>query len=377
MTSDVARADLAVDTGTGPAQQPYNLAWYGADLTTGGIIEELAGVTLTQPLGLKVGAATTSAVSLNLAGAPRGWQEATTPGRCMLVAVDTVTDTPLWAGSILPTTGGSASTLDISLATLEAYFDRRFPGDVAMVQQDQAVIATAVMGNLFVDGPCFVLDAPPTGVLADYAVADSDDKSILSCMQELMGQGGPEFTVDVEWAPGHTGFVLPIRVRPSIGVQTDQPEGTFDFPGSVTDYTLTHTYEAGQGATVVVARGEGEGAARLTSAVHVAADLIAAGWPRYVYRYTPASGVTSVDQLDAHAAAALAMMRLGGQAWTVQATASRAPRIGADWRLGDSVRLAVETSPRHPDGTDVVARAWAWQLDPGADTITPILIEEG
>jgi hypothetical protein len=39
------------------------------------------------------------------------------------------------------------------------------------------------------------------------------------------------------------------------------------------------------------------------------------------------------------------------------------------------VRLQITTSPRHPNGAAVVARNYGWDLDPGANTITPILVE--
>ncbi|MFJ2631052.1 hypothetical protein ACIO6U_03685 [Streptomyces sp. NPDC087422] len=375
MTSDLLAADLAPDFG--PTADPVELAWYGCDLKSGGIIEELPAVTPTQPLGRKLGTVTTGAASLALAGAPRGWEEATTDGLCMLVAVDTATDTPVWPGIILTRAGGSADTVDLQMVTPEAYFDRRYTGDIAMVGQDQATVMAAVMASAFTDGPCFVLDSVATGVQMGYSVADSDDRTCLSAAQELMAmQGGPEMTVDVAWNTEHNGFVLPVRIRAAIGTQTQTPEGTFDFPGAVSNYVLAESYEQGKGSNVIVARGEGEGTSRLSSSPYSAVDLIAAGWCRWTYRYTPAQGVTDPAQLNAHAASSLALMRLGSQVWSLEATASRAPRIGRDFVLGDSVRLAVEHSPRHPRGADVVARCWSWQLDPGADTITPILVQE-
>lgn len=360
------------------AGQPVELAWFGCDLRTGAIVEELPALKLTQPLSKKLGTYTTCTASLTLAGAPRGWEEATTGGQSMLVAVDTATDIPIWPGIVSTRAGGSAASASLGLVTPERYFDSRYTGDIAMVQQDQAAVMAAALNSAFTDGPCFVLDSVATGTLMSYSVADSDDRTDLSAAQELMAmQGGPEVTVDVAWADAsHTGFVLPVRIRSAIGAQSSTPEGTFDFPGSVSDYTLSESYEAGRGANVILARGEGEGSSRLSSSAYTAADLIASGWCRWVYRYTPAQGVTDPALLNAQAAAALSLMKLGSQVWSLEATASRAPRIGRDWGLGDSVRLAVESSPRHPRGADVVARAWSWQLDPGADKIVPILVEE-
>lgn len=373
-----ALLDAALVAATPRAARPYELAWYGCDLRTGGIIAELPSLTPTQALSRKLGTYSTGGADLALAGAPRDWEAATQPGQSLLVAVDTETNTPIWAGMPITREGGSADTLTLSTATPERYLDSRYTGDIALVQADQATVLATIMTPALVTGPPLVIDSVATGVLMDYSVADGDDRSVLSAAQEVMGaEGGPEFTVDIDWADaGHTGFVLPVRIRAAVGTQTSTPEATLDHPGSVTDYTLTESYEAGKGATVVIARGEGEGDGRVTSAVYTATDLIAAGWTRWVYRFTPASGMTDVDQLNAHAAQALALMRTGSQVWTVQATASRAARLGTDWALGDSVRLAVEHSPRHPAGADVTARAWSWTLDPAADTVAPILVQE-
>ncbi|MFJ8109997.1 hypothetical protein [Streptomyces sp. NPDC096132] len=359
-------------------ERAYQLAWYGVDLKTGGIIEDLPALRPTGALSRKLGVATTTQFELSLAGAPREWDSATAPGRSALVAVDTATDTPLWAGVVLPRDGGSATSVTFGAATLEAYLDSRFPGTQALIGTDQASVVSALVTPALTSGPPLVIDSVATGVTMDYLTDDGDDKSILSCLQEVMGlEGGPEWTIDVAWNGAHTGFTFPFRVRSAIGTQSTNPEGVFDFPGCVAEYVLSESYEQGKGATRVIARGEGEGTSRLTSSTMDATALLANGWPLWEYRYTPASGVTDPDQLTAHASQAVALMAEGAQVWTVQAVASRAPRLGSDWGLGDSVRLSVTTSPRHPAGVETVARCWAWELDPAADRVRPILVEEG
>ncbi|MFD9603327.1 hypothetical protein [Streptomyces sp. NPDC059970] len=354
------------------------LAWYGCDLRTGGIIEDLPSLTPSGALSRRLGTSTSAQFDLTLSGAPAGWEAATDHGRSLLVAVDTETDRPVWAGLPLARAGGSGPTASFGAATPEAYLDRRYTGTHALIQQDQATVVTTVMASALSQGPPFVMDAPPTGVLMDFDVQDSDDRTVLSVLEEISGaDGGPEWTISVEWADAdHTGFVLPVLVRPAIGLQSDRPEAVFDYPGCVTSYTLTESYEAGKGATAVLARGEGEGEARLSSASMVATTLEAAGWPRYVYRFTPATGLTDPTQLDAHAAKALALMQTGSSVWTVEAKAAAAPRLGRDWALGDTVQISVDRSPRHPHGADVVARAWAWELEPDADVLRPILVQE-
>jgi hypothetical protein len=356
---------------------PYQLAWYGCDLRTGGIVEDLRPLKPTGALTRKLGDSTTLQFELTLAGVPQEWDGATAPGRSVLVAVDTTTDIPLWAGVVLTRDGGSDQTVQLGAATLERYFDGRFPGTQTLVGTDQAAVISALATPALTNGPPLVIDAPSTGVVMDYYTHDGDDKSILSCLQEIMAlDGGPEWTIDIAWNASHSGFQFPLRVRPAIGVQAATAT-TFDFPGCVASYRLSESYEAGKGATIVVARGEGEGISRLTSTAHEATALIANGWPRWEYRYTPASGLTDPDQLNAHAAQSLALMTQGGQAWVLEAVGSRSPRLGQDWGLGDTIHLAVETSPRHPSGIDVTARCWSWELDAGADRLRPIIVEEG
>ncbi|MEW2161452.1 hypothetical protein AB0912_00345 [Streptomyces sp. NPDC007084] len=358
--------------------RPVELAWYGCDLKSGQIIEDLPALKPTGPLSKRLGTATSTTFELSLAGAGRDWIAATDPGRSLLVGVDKLTDLPVWAGTTLTRDAGSAWTAQLGAATPEAYLDRRYTGDQSQIQQDQAAVITSLMTSPLSQGPPFVMDAPSTGVLMDYAALDGDDRTCLSALQEVMGlDGGPEWTVDVAWSDAaHTGFVLPVRVRPAIGTQAPQPEAVFDFPGCISSYTLGESYETGKGATVTCARGEGEGAARLSSQSQIATDLEAAGWPRYVYRFTPASGVTDPNQLTGHATQALALMKTGSQVWTVEAVASQAPRLGRDWGIGDSVRIVIDSSPRHPAGTEVIARAWSWELEPGADRVRPILVQE-
>ncbi|MFJ2162355.1 hypothetical protein [Streptomyces sp. NPDC087856] len=355
---------------------PFKLAWFGCDLRTGGIIADLPALTPGGALGRKLGDQSTVQASLALAGAPDGWEEATTQGSTALVAVDTATDLPVWAGAVITRDGGSDQTVQLGLATMERYLDSRYPGTQTLLATDQAAIVSALVTPALTTGPPLVIDAPAIGSTLDYLTSDGDDKTILSCLKELMGlDGGPEWTIDVVWNPAHNGFQFPVRVRKAIGVQ-GSTSTTFDFPGPVSSYTLSESYEAGKGATSVIARGEGEGSSRLTSSLHTATALLAAGWPRWDERFTPATGVTDPDQLEAHAVQALALMAQGAQVWTVEAVASQAPRLGRDWALGDSITLAVQRSPRHPRGTSVTARCWAWELDAGADKVRPILVEE-
>ncbi|MFF2954341.1 hypothetical protein ACFVVU_23725 [Kitasatospora sp. NPDC057965] len=356
---------------------PVELTWLACDLRTGMVIEELRSLRMGA-LSRRIGAHTQASGELTLAGAPADWEAATDPGRTLLVAVDPAAPQPLWSGMPLPREGGSANTETISAATPEAYLDHRYPGDYAATGADLTTIMAGLAAPALSDGPPLLLDTVLSGVTADYAVADDEDKSIAVCWQEISEmQGAPEWTVDTVWADAaQTRVQLIARIRPAIGVQLASPEAVFDMPGCVATYKLAEAYGKGLGATRVIARGDRTAGTRATSTAHTATDLLAAGWPLWEHRYTPAQGITSVAQLERHAAEALTLMRTGAKAWTIDAVASTSPRLGVAWGLGDTVRLAVETSPRHPAGVDLVGRAYGWSLDAAADRVSPILLED-
>ncbi|MDX3527133.1 hypothetical protein P1P75_11935 [Streptomyces sp. ID05-39B] len=358
---------------------PVELAWLACDLRSGRIAEELRSLSGSGPIERKLSVSSSAQFDLNLAKAPADWEAATDPGRTLLVAVDTLTSQPIWSGFILTRSGGTGRTIQLGAATPEAYLDRRYTGTYTGIDRDQALImGDLVTAATVVEAPPFEVDAPTNSAPIVYQLLDGDDRTVLSALQELTGMdGAPEWTIDTEWADAaQTAIQLVLRVRPKIGVQSDSPESVFDMPGCVASYVLTESYEQGKGATQVRAWGEGEGNARLRSADQTATDLITAGWCRWEHRFTPSTGLTDPDQLDAHAIQGLAQQRTGTKTWTLEATASRAPRLGRDWNLGDSVRLQVATSLRHPGGAEVVSRAYAWQLDTADDKVTPFLVEE-
>lgn len=356
---------------------PVELAWYGCDLRTGYIAEELRALTPTQPLQRRLGASTSSTATLALPGAPRTWEAATDPGRTLLVAVDTLTGSIVWSGATLRRDGGSATTVDLTAATPESYLDRRYPGTYSASRTDLALIMQQLAQPLLSQGPAITLDVTPCGTLGSYSVADTDDKTVLSALQEIAAMdGAPEWTIDTVWANAQQSAVqLVLRIKPAIGVQSPAPEAVFDLPGCITNYTLQESYEKDKGATSVVARGAQTATGRATSTTHLATDQLTNGWCLWETRFQPAASITDTASLEQHATAALALMATGTRAWTVSAAASASPRLGRDWALGDSVHLAIATSPRHPNGIDVVGRAYAWSLDPAADTVQPITLE--
>lgn len=356
---------------------PYSLAWLACDLRTGQVAEELRSLRATGALTRRLGAVTTGTLELVIDGAPIDWDAATDPARTLMVAIDTVTDTPIWSGIPLPRSGGSSSTLSLTAASPEAYLDRRYAAYSATAT-DISTLMAGIAQPLLTTGPPITIDSTLCGTTADYTVLDTEDKTILSCLQELDGiDGAPEWTVDTIWADAnHTAVALVLRIAPQIGTTETIGEAVFDLPGCISEYRLDESYERGKGANSVIARGETEGGARVSSSTYVDSGLLADGWCLWEHRYSPASGITDAGQLNAHASSSLALMRHGAQAWTIDAVASVAPRLGTVWGLGDSLTVAISRSPRHPAGATVTARAYAWELDADADRVRPILLED-
>ncbi|MFJ3839480.1 hypothetical protein ACIPY6_28790 [Streptomyces sp. NPDC090054] len=321
---------------------------------------------------------TSAGFDLAIDGAPYDWPAATDPGRTMVVGVDEDTGTPVWAGLSLTREGGSSDVVAVGACSPEGYLDRRGAGAYVTAGADASTVMESLGSATLAEGPMIEFDTTASGLVLSYSTLDNDDKTILSQYQTISAMAGaPEWTVDVEWADAaQTAFKLVVRIRPAIGVVDANPEAVFDLPGCIADYRYSESYEAGRGATVVIASGDGEGDARFQSDTQTS-GLIAGGWPRWIYRYSPGSGITSKDQLNAHAQATLRLLEQGARAWTLTAVASRAPRLGETWALGHSVAVQIERSPRHPAGASLVARAYGWDLDPAADKLTPILLEEG
>jgi hypothetical protein len=314
------------------------------------------------------------------AGAIPGAIAGTEPGRSLLVALDEL-DQPVWGGLVLRRVSTEAETVSVSCSTLEHYFGRRFVGDLSFTDTDQGQIAAGVIDGLAVDGLSFTMDAPPSGVFRDRDYFDDEDKTVLSVLQDLMGvEGGPEFTVELEWADeDHAALSYVVQVRNRIGVAPAVPVA-FTMPGCIQTYTLTEDYSEGYGANDVLATSSGQGNVRPTSDHHVETDYLSGGWAKYEYRYEPSTSIIDTETLDDHAAEQLALMKDGLVEFELTANLDAAPRFGSDWHLGDDLTLAV-TSPRHPsyldaDGAQVPGltarvRCVGVSIDYDARTITP------
>lgn len=362
------------------------VTWLACDAVTGRIVEELPGLKVNGAFGQILGTPTAATFTLPI---PLGvdesrWLPATEAGRSMLLAVDTSIGDPVWAGIVSRRKGGTEPVLQLGTESLETYLNRRYVGDHTWTQQDDtSVIAAGLLGDADDEGINLLVDAPPSGTLRDRTYFDKDNKTVYRALSELSRViDGPEWTIDLAWQDADQ-LVLEktARVRPRIGVASANPDAVFETTassvfdsqgGSAARYTLDEDYTESKGANHVVAYSSGQGDSQPFSTPARDTALLAAGWPRYEHRFQPSSSITDVATLNSHASARLAVMRMGGQAWVIDARWSQYPRLGKDWHIGDDIAWNL-VGHRHPDGVVGTGRAIGWEADPETDRISLIL----
>lgn len=364
------------------------VTWLGCDLVTGQIIEELPDLAPSGSISAMLGAYTSASFQLPIAlggnGAPpKEWLSATEIGRAMIVAV--LAGEPIWAGIVLAREGGTEAVADLACVTLEGYLNQRYVGDHEWLAEDEAsVIAAGLIGDANdVEGIGFDVDASPTGILRDSVHLDQDDKTVYSALRELQGQGGPEWTVVLGWTDStQTAVSKKIRIASRIGFASSAPDAVFttgsasavvaSAGASEARYSFAEDYSTGRGANHIIATSSGEGLSRPQSFPARDEARIAAGMPRYEYRFSPGSSITDLDVLDAHAQKALTIMAAGSRTVSIIARADVTPVLGTDWFLGDDLGYDL-VGHRHPGGLQGVARAIGWELDPLKGVVSPIL----
>ncbi len=361
------------------------VAWLACDAVTGRIVEELPDLRSTGSFGKVLGAMTSTTFTLPIPlSSDRRWESATEPGRTMLVAVDEQTGNPLWGGIVNRRRGGTAPELDLAAEVVEAYLNRRYVGDHSWSGADDiSVIAAGLLADADDEGIGLIVDAPAGGVLRDRSYFDKDNKTIYRVLSELSGVvDGPEWTVDLAWEDGDQVVITKtVRVRRRIGVESPEPDAVFETTassvfdttgGSSARYALDEDFTDGKGANHIVAYSSGQGDSQPFSTPARDETLLAAGWPRYEYRFQPSSSITDIATLNSHAQARKAVMRLGGRAWVLDARFSQYPRLGEHWNIGDDIAWDL-VGHRHQDGVVGTGRAIGWEVDPEGDRVNVIL----
>lgn len=366
------------------------LEWWAVDFKTG----QRFGQVQVQSKGklskfLSMGTDTTVAVRCSNDGVPlSGWDEATAPGRMLLVAIDAEASHIVWGGLVRRRTSDGGPWVQCSLDSIERYFNRRYVNTVlSWTDIDVAQIAADGLAPIAADVGPLEVDAKMTGTtLSGYY--DTDDNLRVGSLLDSLASvaGGIEWTVDLEWTDAaHTQMRYVVRVAPRLGTPGGLAATQWTMPGAVQSFEYAEDFGEETGANDTLAISSGEGASKPRSTRLEATDLLAS-FARFERRFTPASSITETTTLDQYAEADHAATRLGLTQLKVTANLDAAPRVNLDWWMGDDIDVAL-TCERFPRilGADGYweagytrrLRTVGWELDLDARTIVPRIREAG
>ena len=354
-----------------------SLSWIAVDAMTGYQICDLPNLDVPV-IGESLCDYWSGAAELPLPTAPREWRQATNQWATYLVLLED--DLPIWGCWVTTRKPNDGNVVPLTIATWEAYLDKRYCGSTSYNQAIYTSIAEGVIRS-FVQpsGPAFLLDVQPGTTRGDLNAQDADDRTVLSVMKEMSGrESGPEWTVD--WTLTDDNRYLPIfRIAPRIGVGAGYlpPAAVFDMPGCLTEFELAEDWTDKRGANDVMAVAIPDGNERLTSGRIAITDPIR---PKLELRWTPSTSITQQSTLISHALNRLAATVDGSNTWKLTASAIAAPKRGKDWDLGDDIGYhitAPSVSEFLPDGSFNpvygVARCIDWEYDMDDETVTPTL----
>ncbi|OII27561.1 hypothetical protein [Frigoribacterium sp. MCBA15_019] len=371
-------------------------SWLAVEARTGVVIADLPDLSCDK-VSTQIGTYTTTTAKLPVGTrrTPENWLRATKPGATFLVVVDDASDLPVWGGLLTKRTRTEGDTIDVSLATAEAYFDRRYVGDEVFgsadpfVGVDQNTIVTTLVAKYAAAGsngglPLRLERIGSAGTARTRTYADQSDKTLYSALTELMAvDGGPEWTVGWERTGTIITPVLQVGTRLGRAVTPNlSPNATFEIPGPVSDAEYSEDYSSSGGANDVLATSSASGDERPQSRHVVTRDPER---PTFEQRFSPSTSITDVGTLEDHATARAAAVRDGALALSLGSVTKSAPRVGIDWNAGDDIgyvvggpdRLGRETVPGFPGGLTGVARAVGWELSfesaSSPEKITPVL----
>ena len=353
---------------SGELDGDVTLSWLSVDAKTGVILADLPDLDVPK-VSRSICRYDSTTATLPVPTAPEGWELATRPGGAVMILTDDsgaafgLPPNPLWGGLVTVRPRGSSDVIPMSLATMEAYLDRRFVGDVTYTAQGRNWVAGDLVTRYVAAGPLGgipirVVLIGGVGALIDRTYADANDKTVYSVLNELaaLTDSDPiEYTIGWEHQTSPERYTPVFYVGSRIGAAVMPgmaTTATFDLPGCITDALQTEDYSAGRGANDVMAVSTPLSTGRPQSAHHLAPDD---GRPTYEHRYTPSSGISEIPTLDDHAAATLAALKDGATALALSAsvmassTKPAAPVLGTDWNLGDDIGYEIgglEADPR-------------------------------
>ncbi len=364
--------------------------WLATAFKTGEVIADLTQSVDVRTIKKTRGKYETTTATLNLPDAPENWVRASLHGATVLHCLDMTTSdptgVPIWSGYITRRPRNLGNTIDLSLATIEAYLDRRYVGDRSYpdpgtgqntIVQDLVNLFVATGSNGGIPIRVQVVTAG-SGQLRTRTYKDSSDKTVYSAVSELSGViGGPEWTIGTEWQhnPERLTFVLYVGDRIGVAAAAGlDPNPQFESPGVVNALQYMEDYSADNAGNDFMAVSTAIADQRPQSDHFVVDDPER---PTFERRFTPSSSITQVSTLNGHAAKMAAAQGAGATTLSLSATTKKAPRVGVDWNVGDDLLYIVGESgpvPAFPGGQHGTVRAEGWQLDFGAvNVVTPII----
>lgn len=344
-------------------------SWLASQMTDGLIFADLRDLVVPRVKDT-IGRYEPASGTLPLPTAPEDWERVVTPGATVFHLMrenpDGGLSVPQWSGFILeqPLTEGDA--VEFPMATIPAYFDRRYVGDKTYTQVGQNLIVKDLVESYAATGPnggvpIRVEIIGGDGTPRDREYKDQDDKTLYSVLQELMEvEGGPEWHVYPERLhdPERITFVLVVGDRIGSPVTTGLgPAAVFEMPGAVRAFERSWSYTSGKGANVVMAVSSGQGETRPQSAPVITPDPLR---PTFEHRFTPSTSIKETATLDEHARRRAELMAKGARSLTLDAVANAAPLLNVDWRLGDDIGFKIgDTRTRTTGGLTFDAEGYA------------------
>lgn len=323
--------------------------WVSCDARTGKVIASLPGLDVPKVEDAMMSYATASATLTVTDKTDPEWIAATRPGGAYLVLLED--GLPTWGGLIGRRTRGVSDSVQLDLATVASYLRRRFVGDESFASEDQCAIVEAVVAEYgATDGLPFEFDVAVSATTRDRTYTDDSDKSVFSIISELAGvEDGPEWCISWQAGDAIDGqrvFVPLLKVADRLGTTPNpgmEPAVTWEFPGAVSDVSLTEDFGDGKGANDVLAVSTAVNDVRPESSHATLADDAR---PKYEMRFTPSTSIVETATLDAHAERKLAQVGYGSLTLELTLPAEVA-RLGRNFGVGDVVGFSIG-GPAHP-----------------------------
>jgi hypothetical protein len=279
---------------------------------------------------------------------------------------------PLNAYYVSDIDGLRTPTPTLQLASLEGAFDRVFVADHEADDDDLADVATVLLSQKITAGFGLDVAATLTGEKISAAYSVYEDRTVGQVLSEFY-DAGMEWCLRYDWTTGdHTHVAKTIELGPTTGIT--RPDAIFNDGNATATAKLSWTSETG--AVRVWAVGDGSGDTRQMSAPEEDAEALAGGVPPWELRrsYTAMTDEAHAQRL---AVEALADARDGRVVWSLHGDADRAPLVGAEWDIGDTIPVDFPAKHGAPGLTgELRVSGWEMTLEGNVPRlVTPMLPE--